>query len=145
MKKPSIEVFTEVCTKARGSKTRIADALGVSRVIVHAWINHDPRFKKVVDDQQGRFFDRLLQTAESVALGIPRLDKDGKRIGWKEAPDTKMLTYLIGKLGAQEGFGEHIDITSNGESIKAEPVTIRFVANKEEIERIQAEVPDLKG
>ena len=55
-----------------------------------------------------------------------------------------MLRYLIGKLGANEGFGETVDITSKGESIKPEPITLRFVANREELEKIQAEVPDLQ-
>ena len=142
MKKPKIEVFTEVCTKARGNKTRIAEALGVSRVIVHNWINNDPRFKKAVEDQQGRLFDRLLQTAESVALGVPKLDKDGKRIGWKEAPDTKMLTYLIGHLGVKEGFGDRLDITTNGESIKPEHTVIEIIDKREQVQSPNDEEED---
>ena len=118
MKKPKIEVFTEVCAKARGNKTRIADALGVTRWTVHHWINNDPRFQRVVEEQQGRLFDRLVQSAEALAQGVPKIDADGRRVGWIEAPDTKVLTYLIGKLGAKEGFGDSIDITTKGESIR---------------------------
>ena len=103
-------------------------------MIVHNWINNDPRFKKAVEDQQGRLFDRLLQTAESVALGVPKLDKDGKRIGWKEAPDTKMLTYLIGHLGVKEGFGDRLDITTNGESIKPEHTVIEIIDKREQVQ-----------
>lgn len=41
------------------------------------------------------------------------------------------------------GSQQHIDITTNGKELKPEPLTIRFVASKEELEKIQAEVPDL--
>lgn len=41
------------------------------------------------------------------------------------------------------GKEQRIDITTNGKDLKPEPLTIRFVANKEELAKIQSEVPDL--
>jgi hypothetical protein len=41
------------------------------------------------------------------------------------------------------GSMQHIDITTNGKDMKPEPLTIRFVANQEELAKIQGEVPDV--
>lgn len=42
------------------------------------------------------------------------------------------------------GAQQHIDITTNGKDIEAAPLTIRFIASKEDLEKIQAEVPDIE-
>jgi hypothetical protein len=41
------------------------------------------------------------------------------------------------------GKEQRIDITTNGKDLKPEPLTIRFVANREELEKIRNEVPDI--
>ena len=41
------------------------------------------------------------------------------------------------------GQQQHIDITTNGKDMKPEPLTIRFVANREELAKIREEVPDI--
>lgn len=41
------------------------------------------------------------------------------------------------------GQQQHIDITTNGKDMKPEPLTIRFVASREELAKIQDEVPDI--
>lgn len=143
MKKPKIEEFTALMKKYNGNISNVADALGVSRVSIHGWINKDTRFKAAYKEQRGRTLDSLVKTAVSLAQGIPKI-KDGKRVGWKEEPNWRVLTYLIGKYGIDEGFGDRVDITSNGESIKPEPVTLRFVASREDLEKINQEVPDLQ-
>lgn len=39
------------------------------------------------------------------------------------------------------GKQQHIDITTNGKDLKPEPLTIRFIASKEELEKIEQEIP----
>ena len=39
------------------------------------------------------------------------------------------------------GKQQHIDITTNGKDLQPEPMKIIFVANKEELEKIDAEIP----
>lgn len=39
------------------------------------------------------------------------------------------------------GKMQHIDVTTNGKDLKPEPLTIRFVASKEDLEKIQSEIP----
>ena len=40
------------------------------------------------------------------------------------------------------GREQRIDITTNGKDLKPEPLTIRFVANREELEKITKEIPN---
>lgn len=138
-KRPSFEEFSEVCEKFQGNKSNIARALGVTRRVVCYWCAKYPKYAEVVEEQKGRLLDRCLKSAEALALGIPETKVDPKtgkevRVGWKEKPDGFMLRYLIGTLGRREGFGESLDITSKGESIKPDQKSIDEI--KDEIKRI---------
>lgn len=138
MKKPKLEDFTEALRRAGGNVSRVADFFGVSRVAAYDWIKKDPKFKKALDDQRGRTLDALVNTALSLAQGIPLL-KDGKRVGWKEEPNWRVLTYLIGKLGQNEGFGDKVDITSNGESIKPDPIVVEVIDSRDKVAKDEDE------
>ena len=52
-------------------------------------------------------------------------DPDGKtrQVGWITPPDSGMTRYIIGTLGRKEGLGEHLDVTTNGESIISHKMT----------------------
>ena len=117
---------------ARGNLTKIADAFGVNRTTVYAWCKSNKRFQEALDNQRGKTLDSLLNTAVSIAHGIPRI-KNGKRVGWIEEPNAKVLTYLIGKYGQTEGFGDRVDVTSNGESIKADPVVVEIIDSRAQV------------
>lgn len=138
MKKPKLEDFTEALRRAGGNVSRVADFFGVSRVAAYDWIKKDPKFRKALDDQRGRTLDSLVNTALALAQGIPLL-KDGKRVGWKEEPNWKVLTYLIGKLGQNEGFGDKVDITSNGESIKPDPIVVEVIDSRDKVAKDEDE------
>lgn len=111
----------------------MAATLDVYRSTIYRWCEKDKSFQDVIDEYRGRFLDRCLQTAEATALGIPKL-KNGKLVGWIERPDSYMLRYLIGKLGSKEGWGESLDVTSKGESIKPDPVVIEVIDRREQID-----------
>ena len=138
MKKPDLPTFIEALRKTGGNLSQTADILGAARVTIHSWIAKDKRFEQAVREQRGRTLDSLVKTAISLAQGIPLL-KDGKRVGWKEEPITKVLVYLIGKLGASEGFGDKVDITSNGESIKPDPIVVEVIDSREKVDKADEE------
>ena len=131
--KPKLKDFEAACIKAKGNMTKVAEMFGVSRVSVFYWCKQNPKFMQCIEDQRGRALDVYLNTADLVARGIPKLDKDKKLIGWKVPPDSNMLRYLIGKLGINEGFGDKVDITSNGESIKADPVVVEIIDSRAQV------------
>ena len=135
--KPSLKRFTEAAEKGRGNVSKIADLFGVSRVQVYKWINNDPAFKEVIEDYRGRLLDNCLRTANVVAMGIPKLDTKNQIIGWIERPDANMLKFLITKYGKNEGFGDSMDITSNGKEIKTEPITIEIIDRREQVKQVE--------
>lgn len=114
--KPSIDEFREVMSTAHGNISEAASLLRVSRQAVHKWVKEDPEFKEAVDEHRKRLFDECLGQARILALGLPKI-KDGKLVGWIEKPDGQMLRFFLQTLGRDEGFGNSVDITSNGEAL----------------------------
>ena len=133
-KKPSLERFAEVVEAYRGVIGRVAKALMVDRTTVYNWCNNDPRFQAVIDNYKGQFLDECLKSGRILAVGIPKLDAKKQVIGWKERPDGQMLRYFISTLGRREGYGESLDITSKGESIKPDPIVVEVIDNRDKVE-----------
>ena len=132
VKRPSYEKFVEVSDACRGVISRIAEVFQVDRSTIYDWCGKDPRLQAVIDNTKGKLLDECLRSARLLAIGIPKdpqhLDK-----GWKERPDGNMLRYLISTLGRREGYGEAIDITSKGESVKPEPMVIEVIDRRDQI------------
>ena len=144
VKKPKIKDFKRACDATKGDLTKMAVAFDVTRRTVRNWCNADAKFQEALDEYRGRSLDECLNRAKQLALGIPKIvEKDGKPIiaGWIEKPDGYMLRYLIGKLGKDEGYGDSIDVTSKGESIKSEPYVIRVISEiKEDLTKEPEEI-----
>ncbi len=117
-KKPSFKKFKEASKKFGGNMSAIAKHFNVGRTTVYTWTKEDSKFKEVIDDHRGLVCDECFVTARMLARGIPVLDENGAIIEWKERPDANMVRYLLSTLGRKEGFGENIDVTTNGENIK---------------------------
>lgn len=135
--KPTLKRFTEVAKKCNGNISSMASALAVYRSTIYNWLEDDKHFKTIIEEYRGRLFDKCLETAELLANGVPtiKMTKSGPQFtGWKVLPDASMLRYLLSTLGRKEGFGEAIDVTSNGHSIKPDPITIEVIDKREQIE-----------
>ena len=102
--------------KYNGNLTKVADSFGVWRQTIYTWMSEDERFQAVVESARKNLFDRCLATADVLANGIPDI-QNGKFVGWIERPDGGMLRYLMSTLGRSEGFGESIDVTTNGKEL----------------------------
>lgn len=138
-KKPTLKQFAEVTEACRGVIGKIAEGLNVDRSTIYDWCNKDERYKAVIDNYKGKFLDECLKSGRILALGIPKLDGKKQVVGWKERPDGQMLRYFISTLGRREGFGEQIDVTSKGESIKPDPVVIEVIDNRMQVQRDNGE------
>ncbi len=134
MKKPPLKKFKEIAEACGGTIGKIATTLGVYRSTIYKWCSSNPEYQAVIDEYRGRLLDECLRSARAVSVGIPKLDEKNHIIGWIEKPDGYMLRYLISTLGRKEGFGEAIDLTSKGESIKPDPVVIEVIDRREQID-----------
>ena len=117
MTKPDFNTFKEIADACQGNLTRIAQTLGCARQSVYNWMAEDPKFREVVDDYKMRLYDEALTAARALCVGVPKLDKAGKLVGWIERPDPQTVRYILSTLGKNEGFTERHDITSNGQSL----------------------------
>lgn len=124
--KPKINKFRKAVEQYGGNLTKVAKSLKVSRSQVYNWINEDPEFKTIVDDTRLELFDVCITSARVLAAGIPDI-QGGKMVGWIERPDSGMVRYILGTLGRKEGFGENIDITTNGKDIPGNPNLFRVL------------------
>lgn len=137
--RPKYGQFKQICERAKGNVSKIADAFGVERKTVYTWCEKDPRFKDCISDQRGRALDNYLNTADMIARGVPKVDKNKKFVGWKVPPDANMLKFLIGTYGRNEGFGTVIETKSevtgkNGAPLVPEQKSIDEI--KDEIKKI---------
>lgn len=132
--RPTKEAFQKAAEQYGGNLTKIAKSFSVSRTQVYNWIRDNTEFKEIVDDARGSIFDDCLSTARLMACGIPDI-QDGKMVGYLREPDGAMCRYLMSTLGRKEGFGENIDITTNGKDINS--VNLFRVLTKEEIENFE--------
>lgn len=129
---PDIETFREVVKKCRGNLSRVAESFGVTRTTVENWKKKSPEYTQVVQDARMKMFDNVLGTAEILALGIPDRDENGKFVGWVERPDPSIVKYILGSLGKKEGFGDSIDITTNGKDIVPQ-IEVQIVDKREDV------------
>lgn len=118
--RPSLEKFTEAMDKYGGNVSAVAKAFKVRRNTVYTWMQ-DEEYKNVLDDARGNFLDDAIASARILVRGIPDVIKDEegkpKQVGWLSPPDSGMVRYILGTLGRNEGFGERLDITTNGKDI----------------------------
>lgn len=109
--KPSLDEFKDILRKSGGNLTKAAQLLGVTRQTVWGWSKSSPEYQDALKDERKRMFDKCLDVAYAVAMGIPRIDpKTQTMTGWEEKPDSNMIRYLLSTLGRDEGFGEKHDI-----------------------------------
>jgi len=134
--KPKLKQFKEVAKRYEGNISKMADALGVGRVTIYRWMESDAGFKEAIEEQRGRLLDKCIETAGILANGVPKIIEGPNgpmQMGWAVPPDGQTLRYLLGTLGRKEGFGESIDVTTKGESIKPETIEIEIIDRREQI------------
>lgn len=129
---PDVETFRKIVNKCNGNLSSVARTLGVNRGTVENWKNSSEEHRQVVVDARMKMFDSVLSTAEILALGIPERDENGKFVGWIERPDPSTVKYILGSLGKKEGFGDTLDITTNGKEI-VPSIEVQIVDKREDV------------
>ena len=146
---PDLETFKKAARRLRGHKSNMADYFGVDRHTLLKWMRENPEYEIVVNNSRMRCFDDIYDRAYLLANGIPDYREvetaNGQKQlvfnGWIERPDGQMQRYLLGTLGREEGFGEHIDVTTNGESINHRTVAFgQEIKSPEDAKRIMDEI-----
>ncbi len=126
-KKPDdLTQLVQLIKSKNGNKSEVCKAFGISRQTLNNWEELHTEIKEAFEEAREEFLDFAESRAKMLIEGIPIVEIDkatGKKviIGWKERPDTRMITYVLGHLGYNRGYipKQHLDITSNGKDINA--------------------------
>lgn len=111
---PPLEDLQDLAKKTLGNKTKMAEAIGVSRCTFDKWCREHEEVAEAVKHQRGKRLDGYLDVAHNIAMGIPDIDKDtGRQVGWVVPPDSAMLRFMIEKYGSMEGFGQELNVNAN--------------------------------
>ena len=95
----------------------------VSHVYLYCMGLGEERMKTLLNDKETPFLVRLCIKSLLSKKGFEYAEK--------------MLDRALGKVG------DRLDITTDGEKLKQEPLSIRFIASKEDLEKLEQEVPDV--
>lgn len=108
IKKPKQETIIGALTRERGLVSPAAEALGVSRMTLHRWINDDNELQQVVEDARNAIVDK----AES------------KLFDKIEEGDTRCVEFALRTLGKSRGYVEK-------KEIEQDPIKIEIVSEDE--------------
>ena len=109
---PSMDTFRQLAKQTLGNKTKVAEALGVSRYKLLMWEKDNPEIGEIFREQWGRRLDAYLDTAHILAVGKMGEDENGEKV-YVIPPDPNMLRFMIEKYGRMEGFGEEVTVNAN--------------------------------
>lgn len=121
-KKPTIEIFREVCESKAGIAGDIATALGVRRSTLYGWLNSDPEFASVLDEAREKLIDMAENRLRTLIQGVPKfeIDHNGEKwfAGWIEKPSETAIIFTLKTRGKKRGYVERQEITgANGADI----------------------------
>ena len=109
---PSLDIFRQLAKQTLGNKSKVAEALGVSRYCLLKWEKDNPEIGEIFREQWGKRLDSYLDTAHILAVGKVGEDENGEKV-FIVPPDPNMLRFMIEKYGRMEGFGEEVTVNAN--------------------------------
>ena len=109
---PSMDTFRQLAKQTLGNKSKVAEALGVSRYCLLKWEKDNPEIGEIFREQWGKRLDSYLDTAHILAVGKVGEDENGEKV-FIIPPDPNMLRFMIEKYGRMEGFGEEVTVNAN--------------------------------
>lgn len=78
--KPTLEELSEALKKTRGNLTNTARLLGISRTTLWRYGKEIPEMGDLIKESRKEKLDQFVTTAELLALGIPDIDPDTKKV-----------------------------------------------------------------
>lgn len=129
--KPSVALFRDVCEQYSSDRYKIAKHFGVSWNRIKVWMCDNSEFQDAFDDANLKFLSSVNATGQLLAEGVPVKDKDGNFTGWQERPDSNMTRFYLQTVGKNYGYGDSVDVTTNGKDVSSTPFTIEIIDSRE--------------
>jgi len=94
---------------------RAAKAFGINRKTFYDWYNTDEAFRAAVEEARDEIKDFGESQLLTLMKGIPKLDKQGKIIGWISRPDTAAIIFFNKTKNKDRGYVERMEIRNREE------------------------------
>lgn len=118
---PSLDTIRQLAKTTFGNKSKVAEALGVSRYRLLMWEKENPEIGEIFREQWDKRLDVYLDTAHLLAVGQMGEDEEGNKI-YIVPPDPNMLRFMIEKYGRMSGFGQEVTVNANVEMSVGVPI-----------------------
>ena len=118
---PSLDTIRQLAKTTFGNKSKVAEALGVSRYRLLMWEKENPEIGEIFREQWDKRLDVYLDTAHLLAVGQTGEDEEGNKI-YTVPPDPNMLRFMIEKYGKMSGFGQEVTVNANVEMSVGVPI-----------------------
>ena len=127
---PPIDAIRQLAKTTFGNKSKVAEALGVTRYRLLMWEKENPKIGEIFQEQWEKRLDVYLDTAHLLAVGQMGEDENGNRV-YVVPPDSNMLRFMIEKYGKQAGFGQEVSVNVTGEMSVGVPIS-KWIADNTE-------------
>lgn len=127
---PPIDAIRQLAKTTFGNKSKVAEALGVTRYRLLMWEKENPEIGEIFQEQWEKRLDVYLDTAHLLAVGQMGEDENGNRV-YVVPPDSNMLRFMIEKYGKQAGFGQEVSVNVTGEMSVGVPIS-KWIADNTE-------------
>ena len=118
---PSLDTIRQLAKTTFGNKSKVAEALGVSRYRLLMWEKENPEIGEIFREQWDKRLDVYLDTAHLLAVGQTGEEEEGNKI-YTVPPDPNMLRFMIEKYGRMSGFGQEVTVNANVEMSVGVPI-----------------------
>lgn len=127
---PSLDTIRQLAKTTFGNKSKVAEALGVSRYRLLMWEKENPEIGEIFREQWDKRLDVYLDTAHLLAVGQMEKDENGRMV-YVVPPDPNMVRFMIEKYGKMAGFGQEVSVNVTGEMNVGVPIS-KWIADNTE-------------
>lgn len=127
---PPIDAIRQLAKTTFGNKSKVAEALGVTRYRLLMWEKENPEIGEIFREQWEKRLDVYLDTAHLLAVGQMEKDENGRMV-YVVPPDPNMVRFMIEKYGKQAGFGQEVSVNVSGEMKVGVPISKWLADNTE--------------
>ncbi|MGB4092737.1 MAG: hypothetical protein WBK46_12485 [Ruminococcus flavefaciens] len=95
--------------------SRACRAFRITRKTFYEWLKTDEHFRALIDEAREEIKDFAESQLLTLMKGIPKLDEQGRIIGWVSRPDTAAIIFFNKTRNKDRGYVERMEIRSREE------------------------------
>lgn len=110
-----MNLFISIFKSNATDVSRSCKAFKINRKTFYDWYNSDTAFREAVEEARQEIKDFGESQLLTLMKGIPKLDAEGKIIGWVSRPDTAAIIFFNKTKNKDRGYVERVEIRNREE------------------------------